>query len=224
MQKRTVFLCLLLSLLATSAWAQYRRPPARAQSQPFSHRIEITPFGGYSWTISRRVNVTFPEPTTGDIDVKSSPYWGIEVDVTIEPGAQLALLYTRQDSDLTFKRQGFGKETVTGMSVEYFQIGGVGGLRQGNLFPFGMLTLGATRYAYDDIRASEDTWKFSMIFGLGAKVYANDRIALRVQGRMPFTFFSGGAGIGCGFNGCYTTVGGSGIAQLDVSAGLAFLF
>ncbi|MCK5619955.1 MAG: hypothetical protein KAJ17_11165, partial [Candidatus Krumholzibacteria bacterium] len=65
---------------------------------------------------------------------------------------------------------------------------------------------------------------FSMIFGLGAKIYATDRIGLRVQARLPFTFISGGAGIGCGTGGCYTTVGGSGIAQFDVSAALMLMF
>ena len=219
-----MLLTALFSFVATCALAQYRQPTMKPQSQPFAHNIEITPFGGYSWTISRRVSYAYPQPVTGDIDIASSPFWGVEVDITLQPGAQLALLYSRQDSDLTFNRQGYAKQTITGMSVEYFHIGVVGGTKQGNIFPFGLFTLGGTRYAYDDVSIVDDTWKFSIIFGLGAKMYVSQRVALRVQGRMPFTFFSGGAGIGCGFNGCYTTVGGTGIAQLDLSAGLAFCF
>jgi hypothetical protein len=223
MPKKTILLFVLFSLVSTCSFAQYRQPP-RAQSQPMKHKIEITPFGGYSWTVSRRVNLAYPEPTTGDIDIASSPFWGIELDVNIQPGGQLVLLYNRQDSDLTFKRQGYAKQTVSGLSVEYFQVGGIGGVSEGNIFGFGLFTLGATRYAYKNIQAADDTWKFSVIFGLGAKIYFSERLALRVQGRMPFTFFSGGAGIGCGTGGCYTTVGGSGIAQFDIGGGLAFLF
>ena len=37
-----------------------------------------------------------------------------------------------------------------------------------------------------------------MACGLGAKVYLSERIGLRFQTRMPFTFFSGGVGIGAG--------------------------
>jgi hypothetical protein len=223
MLKTVVVVSIIISLSATCALAQYRQPP-RAQSQPMNHTFEIVPFGGYMWTVSRRVNLAYPEPITGDIDIASSPFWGIELDVNIQPGGQLVLLYSRQDSDLTFNRQGYAKQTISGLSVEYFQVGGIGGVAQGNLFPFGLFTLGATRYAYKNIQAANDTWKFSIIFGLGAKIYFSDRLALRVQGRMPFTFFSGGAAIGCGGGGCYTTVGGSGIAQFDIGGGLAFLF
>jgi hypothetical protein len=211
----------LFTLISAPAWAQYRQPPARSLSQPMSHQFEITPFGGYSWTFSRRVNIGPPINETGDFDIASSPFWGVELDITLQPGAQLALLYSRQDSDLTFKSRS-GNRTLTAMSVEYFHIGAVGGVRQGNMLPFGSMTLGATRFAYDT--PADDTWKFSIIFGLGAKIYATDLIGLRVQARLPFTFISGGAGIGCGLGGCYTTVGGSGIAQFDVSGALMLMF
>jgi hypothetical protein len=224
MIRKTAILLSLIAVAATPALAQYRQPPTRSLSQPMQHQFEITPFGGYSWTFARRVSIGPPVDATGDLDIKSSPFWGIEVDVTLQPGAQLALLYTRQDTDLTFKPTPGGvKRDVTGMSVEYFHIGGVGGVKQGNILPFGMITLGATRFAYDTVGA-DDIWKFSVILGFGAKIYASDLIGLRIQGRLPFTFVSGGAGIGCGFNGCYATVGGSGIAQFDVSAGLMIMF
>ncbi|MCK5407661.1 MAG: outer membrane beta-barrel protein [Candidatus Krumholzibacteria bacterium] len=222
MVRKIMIAAWLFTLISTQAWAQYRQPPARSVSQPLSHQFEITPFGGYSWTFSRRVNLGFPVNQSGDLDFTSSPFWGVELDITLQPGAQLALLYSRQDTDLTFKSGGL-KKNVTSMSVEYFQVGAVGGVKQGNILPFGMMTLGATRFAYDT-PGQGDTWKFSMIFGLGAKIYATDRIGLRVQARLPFTLVSGGAGIGCGFDGCYTTVGGSGIAQFDVSAALMLMF
>jgi hypothetical protein len=222
MSRNIVLAALLITVLSPPAWAQYR-PPAMS-SQPLEHKLEITPFGGYSWTFSRRVSIAPPVDATGDLDIKDNAFWGIEVDVTLQPGAQLALLYSRQESDLTFKQVPGGiTRDITGVSVEYFQIGGIGGIKQGPSLPYGMLTLGATRIAYKDLLGADDTWKFSVILGFGVKYYAAERIGLRAQVRMPFTFFSGGAGIGCGFQGCYTTVGGSGVAQIDVGLGLMIL-
>ncbi|MCK5618127.1 MAG: hypothetical protein KAJ17_01945, partial [Candidatus Krumholzibacteria bacterium] len=160
MARKIMIAVWLFTLISTQAWAQYRQPPARSVSQPLSHQFEITPFGGYSWTFSRRVNLGFPVNQSGDLDFTSSPFWGVEVDITLQPGAQLALLYSRQDTDLTFKSGGL-KKNVTSMSVEYFQVGAVGGVKQGNILPFGMMTLGATRFAYDT-PGQGDTWKFSM--------------------------------------------------------------
>jgi hypothetical protein len=209
--------------IATPAAAQYRQPPVRSYGEPLSHQLEITPFGGYMWTFARRVSIPPPANKTGDLDVDDSPFWGIEVDVTLHPGAQLALLYSRQDSDLTFKSSGI-KNEISGVSVEYFQIGGLGGTKQGKALPFAMFTLGATRFDYKDVPQADDTWKFSIILGFGAKYYVNKRVGLRVQGLMPFTFVSGGGGFACGTGGCYTTVGGSGVAQINVSGGLIFMF
>jgi hypothetical protein len=207
-------------MLSSFAAAQYRHPPARATSQPMTHKFELSSYGGHMWTFSRRVNTV---NGIGDLDVENSPYWGIEFDINLDPGAQLALLYSRQDSELTFKRGSGGvKSEVTGLSVEYFQIGGIGGRKQGQSMPFGMITLGATRFAFD--RYNDDVWKFSIMLGFGAKWYATDVIGFRIQATLPFAFTSGGIGIGCGGGGCFTTVGGSGIAQIGVSAGLTALF
>jgi hypothetical protein len=158
-----------------------------------------------------------------DLDIGNSPVWGVEVDVNLHAGAQLALLYSRQDSDLSYKSGGI-KNDVTDLSVEYFQIGGIGGVKQGKVLPFGMVTLGATRFAFKDLPAASDLWNFSIVLGLGAKVYATDRIGLRFQATLPWTMMSGGAGIGCGFNGCYATVGGVGVAQFLATAGVMFMF
>lgn len=207
-------------MLAPNAMAQYRQPPRRNMPSPMTHQLEITPWGGYAWTFSRRVSYL---NGTGDLDIGSSPLWGVEVDVNLHAGAQLALMYTRQDSDLSFKTGGVNNK-VTDLSVEYFQIGGVGGVRQGDLLPFGMVTLGATRFAFKDLPAADDLWKFSIILALGAKVYPTDRIGLRIQATLPWTMMSGGAGIGCGPGGCYTTVGGVGVAQFLATAGVMFMF
>jgi hypothetical protein len=58
-----------------------------------------------------------------------------------------------------------------------------------------------------------------VIPGIGVKYYASERIALRGQLDLPISFL--GAGVGFGTGGL--SVGGWGITQIGVSAGLSLL-
>jgi hypothetical protein len=210
----------------SQAGAQPRR--ARAPGVPGQdHKAEISFFGGYSWTFSRNVCGI----QCGELDVKSSGFWGISGDINVMPGTQLSILYNRQDSDVTF-RSDFTRvrETITDVAVEYYHVGVLQGVPMGMVVPFGGATLGATRYAYGTVTppagtpfSPDDDWKFSIILQGGAKVYLSDRLGLRAQARLPFVFWSGGLGIGCGTGGCGTSLVGYGMAQIDVSAGLMLL-
>jgi hypothetical protein len=223
MRLRTLCIVLVALFVAAPSWAQYRRPP-RNQGWGFQqqqHRIEILGYGGYLWSGSIDV---YYVTEYGKADVKSGGIWGIEADVNVRPGAQMVLLYHRQDSELIYQRAGGLKESAGDIAVEYWHIGGMSGVQQGNIMPFGMFTLGGTRIIPKFPGARGDEWKFSIIFGLGAKIYVSDRIGLRVQGRLPWIILNGGAAIGCGGGGCYTSFGGSGIVQADVSGGLFVMF
>lgn len=220
-----VVLVLVLAPSLVTAQTARRAPMTPAYVVP-EHKAEITVYGGYRWTWSRRVSWGI---NTGDLDLKNTGFWGIAVDINLHPAAQLELMYDRQETDWTFKRGGI-TNTLGPTTVEYWQIGAVKGIQQGKVKPFGSITLGATRYGlageYTDpidgstFRVDDSAWKFSVIFGLGAKIYASERIGVRAQARLPFTFFNTGLGVGCGFGGCGATVGGTGLAQFDLSAGL----
>jgi hypothetical protein len=185
-----------------------------------AHAVEIGAHGGYVWTSS--LDVYYP-PVDGKLDIQSGGFWGITADFNVRPGTQLELLYNRQDSKLTYQPRLGIKEDIVDVNVEYWHVGGLQGIRRGNIMPFGSMTFGATRIDYAASGYS-DTWRFSVIFGLGAKAYVNDRFGVRVQGRLPFTFVSSGFGLGCGTGGCYTTVGGTGVTQVDVSGGAFVMF
>lgn len=190
-----------------------------ARASEHTTRFEITPFGGYAWTMAREVAYNAGFNYT-KIDIEDGGLWGVALDANLRGGdSQVELLYRRQDGELTVSQGGLGKQKISDVAVEYYQIGGLSGVRQDNLMGFGGMTLGATRLVYGE-SGFEDIWKFSMIFSLGAKTYINDRFGLRVQGSLPFTLISGGGSLGCGSGGCYTTVGGEGVGQLDVQAGL----
>lgn len=215
---------LIVTVAAFPSWAQYGRPP-RGQSgwgfQQQQHRVEVFGYGGYLW--SDAIDVYYGA-VSGEADIESSAIWGIEVDVNVRPGTQLVLLYSRQDSELKFRQFGGFNEAAGDIAVEYWHIGGMGGVQRGKIMPFGMFTLGGTRLVPEFPGSTEDEWKFSILFGLGAKIYVNDRVGLRVQGRLPWMIIDGGAAVGCGTGGCYSSVGGTGIVQADVSGGLFVMF
>lgn len=219
--KRVLLAGIVVGLVPAMASAQ--RSAGGAPGSTGMHRFEITPFVGYSWTFSREFYYGL---TAGRVDIEDSAMWGIALDINLpqSPGSQIELLYNRQDSKVTFT-------SLTGPSgllsveddfaVEYWHVGGIYGIPRGRALPFTMLTLGGTRYISEGL--GEDNWKFSIIFGLGAKLYASDRIGLKLQGRFPFSIFSSGGAVGCGSGGCYTSIGGSGLGQFDLSAGVMLL-
>lgn len=171
-------------------------------------RLDIIPMYGYVWTVSQSATYNL---NSGDFDFKSSDFWGIALDIYKIPVMQVRLLYRRQNTQLTFKQAGVIQD-LGDVAVEYWHIGAVKGIQKGNVKPFTAITLGATRYVYD----SGDEWKFSLILGLGAKIRLNEKLGIMLSGNMPFTFTNAFLGIGGGG----VSVGGTGIVQFDVAAGL----
>lgn len=217
-------LLLLVTMIFTitavgSANAQARRQTSQVRMNQAQHKVELNLFGGYRFTFSRRVC----QIQCGSMDLNDSGFWALELDVNVQPYTQLILLYDRQDTQITFNPDFGTKQTLGDVAVEYWHIGGLRGVPQGNIMPFGSFTLGATRMNYKNSTLSDD-WHFSMILGGGAKIYMNERLGIRLQARLPFTFTNTFWGVGCGGGGCGTTIGGTGVGQLDFSGGLMLLF
>ena len=204
--KTALILIVGLLVLASQAMAQQGSQGFHFE-QP-DHKFEIIPMYGYTWTVSQSATYNLQG---GDLDFKNSGFWGIAIDINAKPGVQARLLYRRQDTKMTWKQRGVTEE-LGDVAVEYWHVGGVGGMVKGNVMPFTSLTLGGTRYVTD----LEDNWKFSIILSIGAKLHLNDRIGLMVAGQMPYTFTDAFLGIGTGG----VSIGGYGIVQFDVVAGL----
>ena len=192
-----------LLIFASPCFAQQR-----SSSRSSAPKVDVVLMGGYVWTLSQDASYNL-QP--GSIDIKSGGYFGVAFDIYAHPFAQVRLLYRRQDSKLTWKQAGVTQD-IGDMAVEYWHVGAVKGLQQGNVLPFTTFSLGGTRFA----APNEDNWKFSILIGLGAKVYINDRIGLMVAGQMPFSFTDAFVGVGTGG----VSMGGTGIAQFDVTGGL----
>ncbi len=166
--------------------------------------------GGYVWTLSRSATYN---AAGGEIDLKDGGYYGIAIDIYAIPVMQIRLLYRRQDTQLTFKRGSGGiTEDLGDMAVEYWHIGVVKGMQKGKILPFSTFSLGGTRFAYD----GGDDWKFSLLFGLGAKVHLNDRFGIMVAGQLPISITDAFVGVGTGG----VSLGGTGITQFDVTGGI----
>jgi len=215
MNRRTlVVVAALLGLMLTAM-----APRSEAQLAVFDHKAEIHGFGGYVWSSSQSVTYN---GTPGDLDLESSGWWGVALDFNLPAGAQAELLYTRQDTKLTYKSFPGGKQTLNKEAVEFYHVGGVyTRFSNGNVYPFTSFTLGATRFLNKEATLGDkDVWKFSIILGLGVKAHVNERFGVRAQARMPWTFVNTGVGIGVGTGGASLGVGGSGIVGFDLSGGL----
>jgi hypothetical protein len=219
--KRILFATATIVLLAsTTASAQNTTRRSSGSSYQKQPRAELIPMGGYAWTMSQEVIVNgFP----GEVDFSDSPYYGVAVDINASPPgamktAQVRLMYRRSDADVELR--GFSENLSADAAVEYWHIGGVTGVMRGKSMPFATFSLGGTRLVAGD----EDEWKFSMIFGLGVKVYSSPKMGIMIQGNWPITFTDtwGGAYVGTGGGGL--TIGGTGISQLDVGGGLILRF
>lgn len=214
MLRRSLMILSLAMLSVATAFV----PTARAQFAVFDHQVEIHGFGGYVWSSSQSVSY---QQNVGDLDLESSGWWGVAVDITLPAGTQAELLYTRQDTELTFNSFPDGKRTLNKEAVEFWHVGGVyTRFSNGNVYPFTSFSLGGTRFINKDGIGDKDLWKFSIILGLGAKVLVNERLGIRAQARLPWTFVNTGVGLGVGTGGVSVGVGGSGIVGFDLSGGL----
>lgn len=212
MGKGPAGIALLLLAFAGEAGAQSFDP-----TDITSHRFEIGARGGIAFTGSRDV---YYGTTGGNLDVEDGGFWGLTLDFNVDPGAQFGLLYQRQDSRMTFN-QGFGTQDVADVAIEYWHAGGLYGVPRGRMLPYGKFTVGATHLNYKNSPIGDD-WKLSIQLAGGAKFYTGSRLGINLEAGLPLTFISGGASVGCGPAGCFTTVGGTGVSQFTLGGG-AFL-
>ncbi|MCI0451485.1 MAG: hypothetical protein L0Z51_03715 [Candidatus Latescibacteria bacterium] len=222
--KRVLIAGALACAVAPGASAQYTTPSSSTYGSKPAKKADIVVLGGYAWTLAQDVVLNYAN--AGELDITDNPFWGVAIDFNVArqgggKTGQLRLLFRREDSDVTFVS--YTPSNPTGSldcAVEYWQIGGLGGVERGNAMPFTSVTLGATRLVAGDV----DEWKFSMIFGLGVKVYTEGKFGFMIQGNWPITFTDSWGGVTVGTGGAGVAVGGTGISQLDVGGGVILSF
>lgn len=210
----------LLLANATSVFAQGRGRGPRPAANPYrpaSHRLEITPFWGYQF--GGRT------PTSkGDIYITDNYNYGIQVAVATPIGASVEFLYSHQPSNLKRKTtRPFEPpitETLFDLHADYYMLGVVRSVQSGKVSPFGAGYLGVASFKPQQSGYSTENM-FAVAFGGGAKIRFNDRVGLRLQGRLMIPVQWASGGLWCGTGGCDIGVGAnSTILQLDLDAGI----
>jgi hypothetical protein len=221
--KRVFIAGALVCAVASTASAQYTTSSSSYGSTPES-KADVVFLGGYAWTLAQDVVLNYTN--AGELDIEDAAFWGVALDFNVArqgggKTGQLRLMYRREDSDVVFRSYVPSNPLVSlDCAVEYWQIGGLGGVKRGNAMPFTCVTLGGTRLVAGDV----DEWKFSMIFGLGVKVYTEGKVGFMIQGNWPITFTDTWGGVTVGTGGAGVAVGGTGISQLDIGGGVIISF
>ncbi len=218
--KRILLLCAVMSAVAGNAFAQYSGTSTYGSTR--EHKADIVVLGGYAFTMAQDVVINYTNG--GELDIDDAPFYGVALDFNLvresDKTGQLRVMWRREDSEVKFKSFTPGNPSIDegiDCAVEYWQIGGVGGIRRGKAMPFTAVTLGATRLVAE---GGGDEWKFSMIFGLGVKVYTSEKIGIMIQGNWPLTFTDAWGGVTIGTGGAGVGISGTGISQLDIGGGL----
>jgi len=110
--------------------------------------------------------------------------------------------------------------------MENYQIGGVREFKDGKVKPFSFFKLGVARY-YGEGKNRFDSWRFSANLGLGAKIFFNDIIGIRLQTSLLMPMTIDGVGIYAGAGSGGVSSGGGAtfyvpIVHWDLSGGLIF--
>jgi hypothetical protein len=172
--KRLAFALALGALLAPAA--------ARAEG---AYRFEITPTASYRWggTISGQDNALF----NSDLKVDSGAAYGLTFDIPLSRSLQLELLANRQSTNLRFDQGLFGGDArFADIDVDYYHVGILWQGGGGQVLPFFVASAGVTHLDPSVPGASTED-RFSLSLGGGVKVFFNDHVGMRFEGRGFFT-------------------------------------
>jgi hypothetical protein len=158
--------------------------------------MELTPFGGF--TFGGKVS-----GWEGDLNIIDGMNYGASLNIGVQPGVWVELLYNRQDTKLEVKewRTGMTRDLFD-MSVEYFMAGVVRETSPEDVRPFVTMLLGASRF-HPKTDKYGDEWLFTACIGGGIKAFSESgRFGLRLQGRLWLPLQFSGGSLWCGSGGC----------------------
>ena len=174
----------------------------------------------------------------GKLRTGTGPSIGFALDIPVHPTMAVELSYTRQEGSLDWDNRN-GIQTLSDMSVNFWQIGAVRGLMTGKVRPFITMGLGATYFSpsassltFDEGTPDEETFnistqtKFSLMLGVGFKTYfgKSEKIGLRASIKTLPTLYDTSGGLWFGTGGASVGVSGSSIWQWEAAAGLTVKF
>jgi len=195
-------LALLLALGAAAA-------PAGAQA------TELTALVGL------RLGGELEDIASGDaLSMDESLTLGLVLGFPLGRGRTLEVVWTHQPLDVPST----GNDAAeVGLRLDTLGVGGTYEWGEGSLRPFVSATVGLTLLSPDS-----DDFDVELLFagtlGGGVKVPISGQLGLRLEGRGVAMLATGSAAGICGGGGCVLGFSGSGIAQLELLAGLSLSF
>jgi len=194
------------SVIRVVVWSLLFIPATAAHAEDW----EITPSVGY------RFGGDVEEiQTSRSYDFDGAASYGLTVGRWIADEQRLELTWSRQPSGLS----GIDYD----VDIDYLQFAGAyepG--REKQVGGYVLASLGATRFDPAEAGAESSVF-FSGSVGGGGRFRLSERLALRLEGRGYYTLTSGSTTIFCG-GGCTFQLSGTGLLQLEFSAGLAIGF
>ena len=202
MQRRTLIAVLVLC----GVWA------SAADAQKF----EITPFAGF------RFGGEAVDETGISYDLEATGSIGLGLEFAMSESARVQLLWSHQSTSVD--RFSFDDDGRVDLDIDYFHVGTAYVFDPSSRTrPFLGMSIGATRVVSPS-ESSEATY-FSFAIGGGVKIFFNDHIGLRFDGRLFGTYGGSGAfAVGCGPSGCLVGFGGDFLWQGEGTVGLLIGF
>jgi hypothetical protein len=185
MSRKWIFSFVLL-LAPVAAFAQEPGAPNYAYTRG---RFELTPTFSYNFggTITAEDSSLFEF----DLEADDSEAYGITFGIPLSPWAQIELLASRQQTQLSYDRGLFGgSRGVADFDVSYYHVGGLFQFGDGQIHPFFVASLGIANLNPDVPGANAEN-KFSGSIGGGVKIFFNDNVGLRLEGRGFWTLLDG---------------------------------
>ena len=179
--------------------------------------VELSPFaglqyGGHLQSTADDARFSFNE----------SGVLGATMDIALDDRWRVELLYSRQETEL----QSSARRVRASFPqvVERYMVGIQEEPETDGPFRFfGVALLGATRLV-PGLSGIDSELRFAAGLGLGTKVPASGRFALRLEARGFYTVVDSGGAVFCSNGTCLFRFSGSGIWQGDVTAGVVLRF
>jgi hypothetical protein len=147
--------------------------------------LELTPFVGY------RFGGDVPQESSEifevDVEVDEDAVYGMALDVRVGPGLLIELFTSRQETEFVDDTGLFQPEDVLlDVDVTYYHVGVGWGWRISDFEPFVLGSLGIAKVSPDEFGLHDED-EFSMSFGGGVKVWINNHVGFRFEGRGYWT-------------------------------------
>jgi opacity protein-like surface antigen len=147
--------------------------------------LELTPFIGYRFggDVPRESSEIFEV----DVEVDEAAVYGMALDIKVGPGLLIELFASRQETEFVDDTGLFQPEDVLlDVDVTYYHVGVGWGWRINDVEPFVLGSLGIAKISPDAFGLHDED-EFSMSFGGGVKVWINNHVGFRFEGRGYWT-------------------------------------